>query len=203
MTDAAADADHIGLQSIDYINYTACDIRNIPIYDSFCGLVALTHRVKGCSARNGVNIVVYKSPHLAVVVVAHSVFCLLNKGGGGGILLPASASAAAALFAVKLNYHVSHFARGVVKTYNQLAVDDDAASDTRSEGNGDKVLNTVAGARYCLAKGCTVGVVVKIYGSAESFFQHFGSRNLIKVKIVRKLYISCFLINRTGGANAD
>ena len=55
---------------------------------------------------------------------------------------------------------------------DELATDDDAATDTRAEGDDDEVLHATCCAVGHLADGCGVGVVGQRYGDAEAILDH-------------------------------
>ena len=76
MADAAADADDFRLKSIDYVDNTSCNIIDILVNNCLGGPVVKPHCVKGCPAVDIVNVVIYKLPHGAVMVMAHSVLGL-------------------------------------------------------------------------------------------------------------------------------
>ena len=76
MTDAAADADYIGLKSVDYVDNARGNIIDILVNNCLGGPVVKPHCVKGGPAVDIVNVVIYKLPHGAVMVMAHSVLGL-------------------------------------------------------------------------------------------------------------------------------
>ena len=201
MADATADADHIGLKGIDDIRYAGCEIENILIDDFFSSLVARTHGIKRSSAVDAADIVTDEIPHGGIGIVAHGIFSLADKRGGGRIALPAASASAGAGFAVRDDDHMTHLARGIVDTGDELAVYDNTAADSGSESDGDKAVDSLACARLCFAECGAVRVVVEIDSLLESRLKDIARGNIIESEVIRIFDNAVLLVDRTGGSD--
>ncbi|OQA66644.1 MAG: hypothetical protein BWY37_01406 [Firmicutes bacterium ADurb.Bin262] len=203
VADTSADTDNFGLEGVDNVDNSTCDIIYIAVNNMFCGFIAFAHSVKSRPAGYGVDVVVDQIPHSAVLVMFHRVFGLRHKRHGRSISLPTAPSAAAALLAVDHDNHVPHLARGKIDAADNFAVKDNTAADTGAQRDRYETRHAFAGSRHRLAKRGAVGIVVKVYAFAYSLLKHFFGGYLLKIKVIGKLNIAGVLVDGTGCSDTD
>ena len=204
--DAAADAEHIGLEDVDDVDQTCREVAEI-LVEHFLGVVvARLHRVKGGLAVDLVDVAAADFvEHEAVVELLGEDLLLgqVDQTCRGGIRLPAALSAAAALLAVLDDDHVTQLRAREVGAAVNLAVDDDAAADACAEGDGNGVLRALCGACEVLSQSRRVRVILDEHLFAEALVHHLGDLPVVEVKVRGILDDAGLRVHRAGNADTD
>ena len=116
--------------------------------------------------------------------MAHLILCLRNQCSGRSIALPTSAAAAVALLAIDYNHHMAHFARGKVRTVEDMPIHNNAASHACAKRNGNEIFYARACARFRLTIRRAVSVVFQIDRLAKAFTQHFLRRDVLEIQVI-------------------
>ena len=74
----ATDADNIGLEYIDYIGYTHCNVINILVYYHLACHITATHCVKGGKAAYVIEVAITELPHNALGITEHCLASLAD-----------------------------------------------------------------------------------------------------------------------------
>ena len=203
VADSAAEANHFGLENVDNIYCTDCNVAYVSFHNLCSGFVSCSHRIKSGSAACIFDFARAEIPHLAFGMLLHGFLRLIDKRSCGSIRLPTAVSSAGTLFTVNFNYHVSELASGAVTADQKLSVVNDTRTDSGSERNRDKVLFSDSGTGKSFAESGTVCVIFKIYVNIKLTFKQLYGRNIVKIKVVGKFNQSFFSVDRTGCSDTD
>ena len=161
--------------------------------------------MQGIKRRFGAHlgqIAAHQLPHHVVGVGQHRSTGVLGQGAGAGVLFPAAAAAAHTGPPALHHNGMAQLGTGVVEAGKNLAVDDDSAADSGTQGDGHRILCPLGRTGDVFAIGRRIGVVLNIHLAAQQRF-HVGLQRPIVVAEVRvELHHAALAVHAAGGADA-
>jgi hypothetical protein len=129
----------------------------------------------------------------------------LREARAACVCLDVADAAAAALGAVEGNRDVAQLAREAVRPVQQLAAQDDRATDSGRDGQVDEVVAVPGGAKRALAERCDVGVPIKERRQAEALAEGAGKLDVpeLRAKVRGVKDDAADRVERPGGGDAD